>query len=263
MALAAGPSPARKGEMMRELQGAVALVTGGGTGLGRAISLALAAAGAHVAINYSRSGEEARATAADVEATGVRALAVQADVADDAQARAMVDQVAVEFGRLDVLVTHAGMTVFVPFDDLEGMTEADWDRIMAVNTKGPWLCARACAPVMRRNGGGSVINITSVSGVRPGGSCLAYSVSKGATEMLTRALALALAPDIAVNAIAPGLMDTRWGRLWGDAHFERQAESNLLGRIPSLEDLAAGAVFLAQNTSMTGRTLVIDGGALR
>jgi NAD(P)-dependent dehydrogenase (short-subunit alcohol dehydrogenase family) len=134
---------------------------------------------------------------------------------------------------------------------------------MAINTKAPWLCARACAPVMRRNGGGQVINITSVSGVRPGGSCLAYSVSKGATEMLTKALALALAPDIAVNSIAPGLMDTRWGRLWGDEHFERQAKANLLGRIPSLEDIAAGAVFLARNRSITGRTLIIDGGALR
>jgi NAD(P)-dependent dehydrogenase (short-subunit alcohol dehydrogenase family) len=152
--------------------------------------------------------------------------------------------------------------VFVPFSDLDGMAEADWDRIMAVNTKGPWLCARACAPVMRQHGGGNVINITSVSGIRPGGSCLAYSVSKGATEMLTRALALALAPDIAVNGIAPGLMDTRWGRLWGDEQFERVARANLLGRIPSLDDLAAGAVFLARNRSTTGRTLIIDGGSI-
>jgi NAD(P)-dependent dehydrogenase (short-subunit alcohol dehydrogenase family) len=173
---------------------------------------------------------------------------------------AAVDQ---QLGRLDVLVNNAGMTVFVDFKDLEGMSEADWDRIMAVNTKAPWLCARACAPIMRRHGRGQIINITSVSGVRPGGSCLAYSVSKGATEMLTKALAIAMAPEIAVNSIAPGLMDTRWGRLWGDAHFDRVAQANLLGRIPSLEDIAAAAVFLARNDSATGRCLIVDGGALR
>jgi 3-oxoacyl-[acyl-carrier protein] reductase len=248
---------------MGKLSGTAALVTGGGTGLGRAISLALAAEGMDVAVNYSRSAAEAEATVADLRATGRKALAIQADVADDAQVRRMVETAAAELGRLDLLVNNAGMTVFVPFDDLEGMLESDWDRIMAVNTKAPWLCARACASVMRRAGGGQVINITSVSGVRPGGSCLAYSVSKGATEMLTRALALALAPDIAVNGIAPGLMDTRWGRLWGDEHFERQAKANLLGRIPSLEDIAASAVFLATNRSITGRTLIVDGGALR
>ena len=240
-----------------------ALVTGGGTGLGRAISLALAAEGMDVAINYSRSQAEAEATVADLQGNGVRALAVRADVAADHQVRDMVAAVEREFGRLDVLVNNAGATVFVPFDDLEGMTESDWDRIMNVNTKGPWLCARAAAPVMRRNGGGHVINITSVSGIRAGGSSLAYTVSKGATEMLTRALAIALAPDIAVNSIAPGLMDTRWGRVWGDEHFERQARANLLGRIPSLEDIAAGAVFLVKNQAVTGRTLIIDGGAIR
>jgi 3-oxoacyl-[acyl-carrier protein] reductase len=248
---------------MGKLSGTAALVPGGGTGLGRAISLALAAEGMDVAVNYSRSAAEAEATVADLRATGRKAVAIQADVADDTQVRRMVDTAAAELGRLDLLVNNAGMTVFVPFGDLEGMLESDWDRIMAVNTKAPWLCARACAPVMRRTGGGHVINITSVSGVRPGGSCIAYSVSKGATEMLTRALALALAPDIAVNSIAPGLMDTRWGRLWGDEHFERQAKANLLGRIPSLEDIAASAVFLATNRSVTGRTLIVDGGALR
>jgi 3-oxoacyl-[acyl-carrier protein] reductase len=249
--------------MGSDLSGQVALVTGGGTGLGRAISLALAAAGQDVAINYSRSAAEAESTVAEVRAIGRRALAIQADVSLDSEVRAMVDRAASELGRLDVLVNNAGMTVFVPFPDLEGMTEADWDRIMAVNTKGPWLCARACAPVMRRTGGGHVINITSVSGLRPGGSCVAYSVSKGATEMLTKALAIALAPDIAVNSIAPGLMDTRWGRLWGDEHFERQAKGNLLGRIPSLEDIADTAVYLAGNRSITGRTLIVDGGAIR
>ena len=248
---------------MTDLKGKAALVTGGGTGLGRAISLALAAEGMDVAINYSRSQAEAEATVADMQGSGVRALAIRADVAADHQVRDMVATVEREFGRLDVLVNNAGATVFVPFEDLEGMTESDWDHIMNVNTKGPWLCARAAAPVMRRNGGGHVINITSVSGIRAGGSSLAYTVSKGATEMLTKALALALAPDIAVNSIAPGLMDTRWGRVWGDEHFERQAQANLLGRIPSLEDIAAGAVFLVKNQSVTGRTLIIDGGAIR
>lgn len=249
--------------MSTDLTGQVALVTGGGTGLGRAISLALAAAGADIAVNYSRSVADAEATVGDIRTAGRKAIAIRADVSDSTQVHAMVDRVTDDLGRIDVLVNNAGMTAFVPFTDLEGMTEADWDRIMAVNTKAPWLCARACAPVMRRTGGGQVINITSVSGLRPGGSCLAYSVSKGATEMLTKALAIALAPDIAVNSIAPGLMDTRWGRLWGDAQFERQASTNLLGHIPSLGDIADTAVFFARNRSITGRTMIVDGGALR
>lgn len=248
---------------MTGLEDKVALVTGGGTGLGRAISQALAAEGMHVAVNYARSEADANETVAAITASGRKAVAIKADVAIDSQVRAMISTIDQQFGRLDLLVNNAGMTVFVPFDNLEGMTEADWDQIMAVNTKAPWLCARAAAPLMRRHDGGQVINITSVSGIRAGGSCLAYTVSKGATEMLTRALSIALAPDIAVNSIAPGLMDTRWGRLWGDAHFERQAQSNLLGRIPSLDDIAATAVYLAKNRSVTGRCLIVDGGAVR
>ena len=199
-----------------DLDGKVALVTGGGTGLGREISLAFARAGCDLAINHpgfddtSRDGSEA--TAEEIRGLGRRALAVAADVSKDAQVRAMASTVERELGRLDVLVNCAGYTVFVPMADLEAMHEDDWDRIQAVNTKGPFFCARAVAPIMQRQGAGRIVSVTSLSGIRVGGSSLAYAVSKAGHQMLMRCLATVLGPEITVNAIAPGVMDTGWGR---------------------------------------------------
>ncbi len=243
-----------------DLKGKSALVTGGGTGLGREISLQLAREGANVAVNYSRSQAEAEQTVADLRALGVRAFAVQADVASDAQVRAMIQRVVDEFGGLDILVNNAGTTEFVPFKDLEALTEEIWDRTLDVNVKGVFFCTRAAAPHLRKSGQGKVINVTSVSGLRAGGSSIAYTVSKAGETMLTKALAQALAPEVAVNAIAPGLMRTRWGLKWGEEGLRRGAEEALLKRIPSLEDIAAGAIFLAKNDSMTGQSICIDGG---
>ncbi len=243
-----------------DLKDKVALVTGGGTGLGREITLAFARNGMDVAINYSRSEDDAAQTVKDVQSLGRRAIMVKADVADDSQVRAMAEQVGGELGRIDVLVNNAGKTVFVKFPDLEGMLESDWDSIMAVNTKAPFLCARAVAPFMKRQGAGKVINISSVSGLRPGGSSIAYAVSKGALQMLSRCLALAMAPEIAVNTISPGIMDTRWGRLWGEEAIARMVRDSPLQRVPGLDDIASAAVFLAENDSMTGQTILIDSG---
>ena len=247
-----------------ELTGKAALVTGGATGLGREISLALARAGCDVAVNHPGFDPEVEScageAAAEIRALGRRSMAVGADVASDAEVRAMVAQVARELGRLDVLVNNAGYTVFVPRADLEGMLEADWDRILAVNTKGPFLCSRAAAPVMRQHGGGRIVNVTSTSGLRPGGSCLAYAVSKAGNQMLMRSLARALGPEIAVNAVAPGLMDTAWGRRMGDAARDAAIGEAALKRLPALRDIAAAVVFLAQNDSMSGQTLIVDGG---
>lgn len=243
-----------------DLREKVALVTGGGTGLGRAISLAFAREGMDIAVNYSRSETEAAETAAELRALGVRAITVRADVSKADEVKAMVDRVIQEFGRIDVLMNNAGTTVFVPFSDLEGVSETDWDRIMAVNVKGAWLCAKAVAPFMKRQGAGRIIQTTSISGLRPGGSSLPYSVSKAAGTMLTRGLALALAPEITVNAVAPGLIDTRWGRAWGDRDIQKAVEEAPLKRLPSLEDCAAAVVLLAKNDSMTGQTIVVDAG---
>jgi 3-oxoacyl-[acyl-carrier protein] reductase len=243
-----------------DLNGKVALVTGGGTGLGREISLQLAHQGMDIAVNYSRSEADAEQTVHDIKELGRRAIAVRADVSVDSQVKEMAQRVESELGRIDVLVNNAGYTVFVPFPDLDKMEESEWDRILDVNTKGPFLCSRAVAPAMQRQGAGRIINVTSISGLRAGGSSIAYAVSKAGEQMLARCLALALAPTITVNTIAPGIMDTRWGRLWGDEAIERMAADSPLKRVPGLDDIAAAAVFLAKNGSMTRQTIVIDAG---
>lgn len=240
----------------------VALVTGGGTGSGRAIALAFAREGMDVAINYTKSEAEAKATAQEARDFGRRAMIVRGDVSQLADVQAMVQRVVDEFGRIDVLVNNAGATVFVPFSDLEGMKDDDWDRIFAVNVKGTWQVSKAVVPIMKRQGLGKIINITSVSGLRAGGSCIAYSVSKGAESMLTKCLAMAVAPEIQVNAIAPGLMETRWGALWGEEAIERSRADALLKRLPSLDDVALAAVTLVKSESMTGQNVVVDGGRL-
>jgi 3-oxoacyl-[acyl-carrier protein] reductase len=243
-----------------DLKGKVALVTGGGTGLGRVISLTLAREGVDVAIAYSRSESEATETVGELRALGSRSLAIRADVSQSADVKAMVDRVMSEYGRIDVLVNNAGYTVFVPFEDLEGISEADWDRIMAVNVRGPWLCSKAVAPIMKHQGNGRIIQTTSVSGLRAGGSSLAYTVSKAAETQLTRGLAMALAPEITVNAIAPGLIDTRWGRAWGEDALKRGIEGAPLKRLPTLEDCAAAVLMMIKNDSMTGQSIVVDAG---
>ncbi|HEV8635229.1 MAG TPA: SDR family oxidoreductase [Chloroflexota bacterium] len=245
-----------------ELKDKVALVTGGGTGLGKEISLQLARKGCRVAVNYSRSEQEAAETVGEIEALGRRAIAVRADVSQSDQVEGMVRRVVDQLGGPQILINNAGTTAFVAFQDLEGLTEADWDRIMAVNTKGSWLCSRAAAPHMKRAGEGRIVFTTSISGIRAGGSSIAYAVSKAGLQMLSRCLALALAPEITVNTIAPGIMDTRWGVKWGQEALDRMAREAPLKRYPSLKDIASGAVFLCENDSMTGQTLVIDAGRL-
>jgi 3-oxoacyl-[acyl-carrier protein] reductase len=243
-----------------ELRGKAALVTGGGTGLGKVISLKLAREGADVAVVYSKSAAEAEQTVGEIRALGRRALAIRADVSRESDVQAMVDEVVRGLGRLDVLVNDAGYTVFVDFKQLADVTEEAWDRIMDVNVKGAFLCSRAVAPHMRARGKGAIVNVTSVSGVRAGGSSIAYSVSKAGETMLTKCLAMSLAPEIAVNAVAPGLMDTRWGRLWGDEAFERNAKNSPLQHIPTLDDISDTVLFLLKNDSMTGQSIVVDSG---
>ncbi len=242
-----------------ELRDRVALVTGGGTGLGRAISHELARRGAHVAVVYSRSQAEALATAGELRDLGVRAEALQADVSDSAAVRRVVAQTLERFGRLDVVVNDAGTTKFVPFADLEGISDEDWDRIMAVNAKGPWLVAKAAAAALRERQG-SIVNIASIAGQVPSGSSLAYAVSKAALIHLTTCLARALAPDVRVNCIAPGLFVTRWTAGFSEEQMQAMIQRSLLKRTVSLEDLARITVEVACNDGMTGETVVVDTG---
>ena len=238
-----------------------ALVTGGGTGIGRAVALRLAAQGINVAVNYSRSEQDARETAAEVEKAGVEALVVRADVADDAQSRSMIAAVVERFGRLDYLVNSAGTTHFVPYADLDALSGEYWDNIMAVNVKGLFFVCRAAAPHLAA-AGGSVVNITSIAGITGKGSSIAYAASKAAAISLTKSLAQTFAPAVRVNSVAPGIVMTRWvaGR---EDHVTRLGGQTPLGRVCSPDDVAEVVVPLLVSSAMvTGQTVVVDGGAI-
>jgi 3-oxoacyl-[acyl-carrier protein] reductase len=247
-----------------ELAGKTAIVTGSAVGVGRETALALARRGANVVVNYSRSEAEARQTLADVAALGVGALLVQADVSQDSEVRAMVAQAVERFGGVDVLVNNAGITYFVDFKDLEGVTEAMWDHILAVNVKGVFFCSRAVVPQMRRQGAGSIVNIASVAGIAGGGSSIPYCASKAAVINLTMAFARTCAPEIRVNCVAPGFVDTRWHEARpGDTEPYRNAIAGMtpLKRVCKPEDVAQAVVSLVEGADMvTGQTLVVDGG---
>jgi 3-oxoacyl-[acyl-carrier protein] reductase len=244
-----------------KLAGKVALVTGSATGIGRAIAVALASEGADIAVNYAKSEAEARDTAALVGGLGQRAFLFQADVGDSSQGQAMVAAVADKFGHIDILVNNAGVTVYVPFADLDGVKEEDWDRIFDVNLKAQFFCAQAVAPIMRRQGAGSIVNLASTAGIRAAGSSIPYCCSKAAVISLTACLARALAPQIRVNAVAPGLTDTRWTSGAPPGAWDGRVEETPLKRIAKPEDIAQAALFLASSGDfVTGQTIVVDGG---
>ena len=241
------------------LEGKVALITGGGTGIGREIGLTLAREGAHIALNYSRSKEDAENTAHDIQALGVPSLTIQADVSDDKQVRAMLDKVATECGRLDILVNNAGYTTFVQPEDLEGLTEEIWDRILAVNLKGTFFCCRAAASALKKHGNGTIINTSSIAGTTGIGSNMAYSASKAAVICLTKSLARTLAPEVRVNTIAPGFVDTRWTAEWPE-YKTMHEEATPLKRVAQPADVAEAALFLVRSDFVTGQVLIVDGG---
>ncbi|HZZ77481.1 MAG TPA: SDR family oxidoreductase [Gemmataceae bacterium] len=237
----------------------VALVTGSATGAGRAIALRFAAQGLAVAINYSRSEAEASETLAGARAHGVPAILCKANVADDKAVRAMVAQVRDELGGLDVLVNNAGTTHFIEHTNFEAVTEQVWDDIFSVNVRGAFQCIRAAAPLLKERNG-SVGNVTSVAGLQGHGSSIPYAASKAALNAMTKSLARALAPEVRVNAVAPGPINTRW--LKGREEMVRQAlKMTPLGRAAEPDDVADAVVFLALGqTLMTGQIIVVDGG---
>ena len=248
-----------------ELAGRVAIVTGGGTGIGRATSLRLAKAGARaVIVNFSRSGDDAEATAREVKELGAEAIAHRADVADEPQVKAMVAATADRFGRIDVLVNNAGTTHFIPHPDLDSLTDAVWNEILSVNLKGTFFCCRAAAPELKKTGG-AIVNIASIAAHRASGSSIAYAVSKAGVVQLTRALALALAPEVRVNSVSPGLVSTRWfSSRFGDeaaaAQEETFAKQTPVQKIATPDDVARAVIALLENDLITGQDLVVDGG---
>jgi 3-oxoacyl-[acyl-carrier protein] reductase len=243
-----------------ELKGKAALVTGGGTGLGRAISLKLAEDGVNIAVNYSRSKDEAEKSALDARALGVKAITVQADVSSAASVEKAVAETERALGRLDILVNNAGMTKFVPFKDLDGLNEDDWLAMYKTNTLSIFFASRAAAKVMRKTGGGRIVNTVSNAGLRPQGSSMAYSVSKAAGIHVTKCLAVALAPEISVNAVAPGLLLTRWHENTPAEQIAKIKDSAALRREVKLEECAAMYIALLKNDNVTGQTITVDSG---
>lgn len=242
-----------------DIQDKTVLVTGGATGIGRAIALKLASHGANIAINYSKSRDEAEETLSLVEGFGARGLVYRADVSDERSVVEMCEAVKARFGRIDVLVNNAGTTVFIPLHELDQLLEEHWDRMLAVNVKGMFFASRACAEELRKNRG-SIINITSIAGFNGAGSSIAYAATKAAGISLTKSFARVLAPEVRVNSIAPGIVGTRWvgGQ---EEHIKRYGEGTPLGRIADPEDVANLAwALLSGGDFVTGQTVVVDGG---
>jgi 3-oxoacyl-[acyl-carrier protein] reductase len=242
-----------------DLTGRVAIVTGGGTGIGKACALAFAARGARVAVNYSRSQGDAEETAAACRQAGGDGIAIQANVAQPAEVDRLVSQVVEQWGRIDFLVNSAGTTKFAAYDDLDALTEEVWDTILDVNLKGVFFACRAVVPHMRRAGAGSIVNIGSISAIRPVGSSIPYMASKAAVHSMTQSMAVALGPHVRVNAVAPGFIETRW-HVGRDEAARITRERTPVGRNGTPEDVAGAVLYLATAPFVTGEIVVVDGG---
>ncbi len=250
-----------------EVEGKGAIITGGGTGVGRATALDLARRGSSVIVNYSRSREEAEKTAAEVEALGVRAVPFRADVADDAACRAMVETAVRELGAIHILVNNAGTTLFVPHSDLETVDDEGWSRVLQVNVVGPFHCARAARAPIEAAGGGEIVNVSSVAGIAGVGSSIPYCASKAALNNLTITLARVLAPKIRVNAICPGFITGRWLEQGLGAGYEpikkAMEQKAPLGRVCDPEDVANAILAIITGSDLvTAQVTAIDGGML-
>jgi 3-oxoacyl-[acyl-carrier protein] reductase len=242
-----------------------ALVTGGATGIGRSVVLALAKAGYDVAINYGSSAAAAEATAAEARALGAQALTLQCDVSDEPAVRTMLKTVDAAFGHLDVLVNNAGTTAAWKVKDLESLDLDAWDRTFAVNVRGLFQVTRAAVPLLKKGHQPCIVNTASIVGLRPGPQPLPYAASKAAVVNLTKTLAWNLGPEIRVNAVAPGWMEGDWmERMLGDKYDDlmgKRARATPLKRCVTADDVAETMLSLIQgNRFVTGEIVVIDGG---
>ena len=242
----------------------VAIITGGATGVGAAVARMLAAGKYNVLVNYSRSGDAAAGVVQDCLAQGVDAIAVKGDVSNDADCRDLVRQAMARWGRVDALVCSAGTTRFIPMADLDAVTTADFERLYAVNSIGPFQMARAVKPHMQ--GGGAIVHVSSIAGLTGSGSSFPYVLSKAALNILTVALARTLAPAIRVNAVLPGMIEGRWMRDGlGEEAYERVkgqfAAASALGRVSTPEQIASAVCWLLEPDSVvTGQLIPVDAG---
>ncbi|MEM6707613.1 MAG: SDR family oxidoreductase [Pseudomonadota bacterium] len=249
-----------------DLEQGVAIVTGSSSGVGAACARQLAERGCHVVINYSRNEEGARATQAACEAIGVETLVVQADVSKDDDCRRLVQAAVDRWDRLDVLINNAGTTKFCAHHELDGLDAGDFQDIYAVNTVGPYQMIRGAAPVMKRGGRGSVVNVASIAGVMGVGSSIAYAASKGALITLGLSLARVLGPEIRLNTVCPGFIQGDWlSEGMGPENYERSKaylEQNTPLQLTTTADTVAEAImyFAGGAGVVTGETLILDGG---
>jgi ketoreductase RED2 len=237
------------------LEGRVAVVTGSSSGIGEATARRLSALGAQVVVNSASSVEAGRAVA---ESLPSEAVYVQADISDPHQVGELLDATVAAFGRLDILVNNAGWTKAVPHHDLEGLTEEVFRRTFEVNVFGTWNLTKAAMPLLRGGDDPNVVNITSVAGLRPAGSSIAYCMSKAALNHMTLLLAKSCGP-VRVNAVAPGLVDTPWTADWAELHAV-VARTTPLGRSATPDDCAEAVIALVRNRYVTGEVFVVDGG---
>jgi 3-oxoacyl-[acyl-carrier protein] reductase len=251
-----------------QIEGKAAVVTGGGTGVGRATALELARRGCSVLVNYSRSKNEAEETAQEISALGVKGIAVEADVADDAACRKMVETAVREFGRLDVLINNAGTTAFIRHSDLEAVRTEDWMRIFSVNVIGAFQCARAAKDALTASGDGEIVNISSIAGLAAIGSSIPYAASKAALNNMTVSLARVFAPKVRVNAVAPGFITTRWLKdgLGEEVYNKAKKvteDSVVLRKVCEPEDVAMAVINIITGPDlMTGCVIPLEGGQL-
>jgi 3-oxoacyl-[acyl-carrier protein] reductase len=246
--------------MMRE--GRAALVTGSGTGIGRAIVERLARDGTKVAVNFRQSLSATEDLVSQIRSAGGIAISIQADVSKDAEVRAMIARVDREFGRLDVLVNNAGWSTRVPHRNLDELTDDIWDKTFDINLRAVFYCTRAAVPLLRKQSGASIVNVASVAGSTGVGSSIAYAAAKAGVLTMTKSLARALAPEIRVNAISPGLIRTQFaGRPDSDSAFNAEEGVTPLKRLATIAECAEVVSFLASAaTAVTGQTILVDGG---
>ena len=250
-----------------EIAGKVAVVTGSSSGVGRATAELLAELGAAVVVNYNRGAEAADEVVAGIRSRGGQAIAVQADVRQDADCRRLIQSAVDEFGALHILVNNAGMTHFIAHDDLEAVTDEVWDDIIGANLRGVFNCSRAAAAHMRAAGEGAIVNVSSVAGAGGGGSSIPYAASKAGVNVITKSLARVLGPEIRINTIAPGFIEGRWlrgglGEQTYEAGRKRLSETAPLRGVATPETCADAIVALIErNVFVTGQTVTVDGGA--
>ena len=247
--------------MSDELEGKVSLVTGGSGDIGSAIAKRLGQSGSTGVISYVGAEDLASQTVDEIKAEGGNASALRLDQRDPNEIEAIISQVSQDQGRLDILVNNAAWNIGIPFPNLEELTAEIWDRVLETNLRAPFLLARAAASLLKADGGGHIVNISSAGGISPGSSSIAYSSSKAGLNHLTRCLAVAMSPDVAVNCVAPGLVEnTRMANRLPDAVSNAARKQAILGKVGQTEDIAEQVLTFVTSTSVTGQTIVIDGG---